>query len=67
MWLWWMLLGQCQHEQVTWPQKGRQVCLECGMHRPYRFTSQGIVKGRWRVDHEAEKQRQRVFVMEEVE
>ena len=39
------LLFGCQHEHFSFPQSGRQKCLECGAWRTYR--DYGDTPGPW--------------------
>jgi hypothetical protein len=38
---------RCTHGNVTWPQRGRQTCLECGRSRRASMTSKGWIFGKW--------------------
>lgn len=54
-----MGLFGCQHDSVTWPQRGWQKCCECGARRPYRQI--GGKPGPWLtevevVSHDEEKE-----------
>jgi hypothetical protein len=40
----------CSHEDVTWPQRGRQSCLHCGASRRYRRI--GVRPGKWETEVE---------------
>lgn len=60
-------LGRCQHLRVGFPIRNRQRCLDCGQERAYYGLGKhagNLRVGPWQADNKAQRERQRVFVLE---